>query len=249
VHPTQMFYLPLAPTFFFALVAIFLVIVLIYVLELRLIQYAYMQLGLSPQSALLLLFGSLIGSSINIPVAQIPNHVTAAGEIIEYFGMQYQAPLAADASHTIIAVNVGGAVIPVVMSIYLLFRYGLWLKSLIATGVVTAVCYYLAYPIAGLGVALPIFVPVIATAIIAIILDRSYVAPIAYVAGSLGPLIGADLMNLGKVFALGVPIASIGGAGTFDGIFVTGVVAVLLGSLVGPRAGKSLAARTSSFSE
>jgi uncharacterized membrane protein len=45
-------------------------------------------------------------------------------------------------------------------------------------------------------------------------------------------LIGADLMNLGKVSSLGAPVASIGGAGKFDGIFLTGVVAVLLTGIV-----------------
>ncbi|MDR9481040.1 MAG: DUF1614 domain-containing protein, partial [Spiribacter sp.] len=41
-------------------------------------------------------------------------------------------------------------------------------------------------------------------------------------------LLGADLMRLGNVRGLGSPIASIGGAGTFDGVFITGIVAVLL---------------------
>ena len=53
---------------------------------------------------------------------------------------------------------------------------------------------------------------------------------LAYVGGSLGTLIGADLLNLGVVRGLGAPVASIGGAGTFDGIFLTGVLAVLLAS-------------------
>ncbi len=53
--------------------------------------------------------------------------------------------------------------------------------------------------------------------------------------GSLGVLIGADLLNLGKLQGLGAPVASIGGAGTFDGIFVTGLIAVLLAGLTGRR--------------
>jgi uncharacterized membrane protein len=62
-------------------------------------------------------------------------------------------------------------------------------------------------------------------------------APLAYIAGSLGTLIGADLTNLSKVRGLGAPVASIGGAGTFDGIFLTGILAVLLASLYArPRA-------------
>jgi uncharacterized membrane protein len=52
------------------------------------------------------------------------------------------------------------------------------------------------------------------------------------VAGSMGTLLGADILNLGKVQGLGAPVASIGGAGTFDGIFLTGIVSVLLVSMV-----------------
>jgi uncharacterized membrane protein len=48
-------------------------------------------------------------------------------------------------------------------------------------------------------------------------------------------LIGADLLNLRKLQGLGAPIVSIGGAGTFDGIFVTGLMAVLLAGLTGRR--------------
>jgi uncharacterized membrane protein len=39
------------------------------------------------------------------------------------------------------------------------------------------------------------------------------------------------------VHGLGAPVASIGGAGTFDGIFLTGILAVLLASFYArPRA-------------
>jgi len=40
---------------------------------------------------------------------------------------------------------------------------------------------------------------------------------VAFISGVLGTLIGADLLNLGKLRELGAPVASIGGAGTFDG--------------------------------
>jgi uncharacterized membrane protein len=62
-------------------------------------------------------------------------------------------------------------------------------------------------------------------------LSRKHAAPLAYIAGSFGTLIGADLLNLNKLADLKAPILSIGGAGTFDGIFVTGIVAVLIASI------------------
>ena len=72
---------------------------------------------------------------------------------------------------------------------------------------------------------------VLATAVLAFLLSREYAAPLAYIGGSMGTLIGADLSNLDKIGGLGAPVASIGGAGTFDGIFLTGILAVLLASL------------------
>jgi uncharacterized membrane protein len=140
-------------------------------------------------------------------------------------------PVVVDWPGTIIAVNVGGALIPALMSLYLLARNRLWGLGLLATACVALVCYHLAEPVPGLGIALPIFVPAIATAIVGLVLSRQYAAILAYVGGSLGTLIGADLLNLGHMQNLGASVASIGGAGTFDGIFVTGILAVIIASL------------------
>jgi len=137
-------------------------------------------------------------------------------------------------------VNVGGAVIPTLMSIYLLIKRELWIKGAVAIAVVAVVLHWQATPVAGLGIAVPVFMPVIITAIVALVLSRQDAAPLAYIAGSLGTLIGADLTNLDKVRGLGAPVASIGGAGTFDGIFLTGILAVLLASLYSrPRAAQA----------
>jgi uncharacterized membrane protein len=78
------------------------------------------------------------------------------------------------------------------------------------------------------------FAPVVTTAILAFILSREYAARLAYIGGSMGTLIGADLLNLDKISGLGAPVASIGGAGTFDGIFLTGIQAVLLAGIASP---------------
>jgi uncharacterized membrane protein len=131
-------------------------------------------------------------------------------------------------------VNLGGAVIPTLVSLYLLIRYELWVKAMVAVAAVAAVLHWMATPVPGLGIAVPVFAPALATAIVAILLGRERAAPLAYIAGSLGALIGADLLNLGSIGALGAPIASIGGAGTFDGIFLTGIVAVLLANFYTP---------------
>jgi uncharacterized membrane protein len=120
------------------------------------------------------------------------------------------------------------------MSIYLVLRYRLWARAAIAVIAIAFIIHTMATPVRGVGIAVPVFVPVVATAIIAFILSREYAAPLAYIGGSVGTLIGADLLNLDKITGLGAPVASIGGAGTFDGIFLTGILAVLLAGIAAP---------------
>ena len=233
----QFWYLPLAPVFFLILVAFFFFVFVL--LPLRLMKYAYEQLGVSPTAAVLLLFSSLIGSYINIPIAVMSDKAVMASQMIDFYGMRYQVPAATDWGGTVLAINVGGAVIPVIMSVYLLIRWQLWREGLLATAAVAAICYWLSTPIAGIGIGIPVFVPAIAATIVALVLSRKRAAPLAYIAGSFGTLIGADLLNLDKISALGAPIASIGGAGTFDGIFLTGIVAVLIASIPSRRRDKT----------
>jgi uncharacterized membrane protein len=229
---SQIHYLPLTPGLFSILVILF--VGLIILVQLRILRYAYMRLGVGPGAALFLLFGSLIGSYFNIPVTVLPGSTVRSGEIVDFFGMQYVVPVVTSWPGTVLAVNVGGAVIPTVMSSYLVLRYQLWLRATIAVAVIALVIHTMATPVAGVGIAVPVFAPVVATAILAFILSREYAAPLAYVGGSMGTLIGADLLNLDKISGLGAPVASIGGAGTFDGIFLTGILAVLLAGIAAP---------------
>lgn len=231
MYPSEYQYLPLTPGFFSILVVIFLILLVL--VQLDLLRLAYLRLGVSPGAALVLLAASLIGSYFNIPVAHIPGHRIVTPAVIDFFGMQYQVPVLMREPGTTVAVNIGGALIPAVMSLYLLVRYELWVRGAIAVAIVAALMHWMATPVPGLGIAVPVFVPVIVTTVVAVALARDRAAPLAYVAGSLGTLIGADLLNLPDVGSLGAPIASIGGAGTFDGIFLTGIAAVLLAGFFG----------------
>jgi uncharacterized membrane protein len=221
---SQFHYLPLTPGFFSILVGLLAIVILL--LQLTALRYAYLSLGVSSRTALLLLIGSLIGSYFNIPIAGLPPERMMSDQVI----MQYAVPVV-DMSHPVIAVNIGGAVIPIVMSLYLLATHELWGNGLVATAIVALLIHWLANPVPGLGIAVPVFMPAVITAIVALLLSRQEAAPLAYIGGSLGTLIGADITNLDKVRGLGAPVASIGGAGTFDGIFLTSILAVLLASL------------------
>jgi uncharacterized membrane protein len=229
---SEVHYLPMTPGLFSILVVLFAGLILL--IQLRIVRYAYMRLGVGPGIALLLLFGSLIGSYFNIPITILPGAPVRSGQIVEFFGMRYIVPVAVSWPGTILAVNVGGAIIPTLMSVYLLIRYQLWLRAALVTAAIAFVIHSMATPVPGIGIAVPVFAPVLTTAILAFLLSPEYAPPLAYIGGSMGTLIGADLLNLDKISGLGAPVASIGGAGTFDGIFLTGILAVLLAGIASP---------------
>jgi uncharacterized membrane protein len=226
-------YFPHTLPFLMVLLLLFAITVLL--IELRIVGYAYERIGVSRRFMLILLLLSFLGSYINIAVAQLPPEQMYAAGIVQYFGVPYVVPVQIESPGTIIAVNVGGAVVPTLLSLYLIVKNGFYGKALVAIALVTIIVHFMAHPVPGVGITEPIFVPPLATAFVALVISREHAAPLAYAAGSLGTLIGADLLNLGKIAGLGAPIASIGGAGKFDGIFVTGLIAVLLAGLVAPK--------------
>jgi uncharacterized membrane protein len=217
-----MFYGPITLIFF--VVFWFLLAVLVAMVQIGILQYVFDSMGINRRYMLGLLLLCLLGSYINIPIAQLPGTHERVGRIVEFFGVQYVVPEVINSPGTVLAVNVGGAIIPFCLSIYLIFKHDLLGKSLIAIAIVALLVHLMAQPVQGVGIAVPILIPP----------STWNPAPLAYIAGSLGTLIGADLMNLEKVKNLGAPVASIGGAGKFDGIFLTGVVAVLLTTIVSP---------------
>ncbi len=222
-------YFPITLPFLLILTALLAVMGVL--VALRMLRYASETMQISEAALLVILGLSLVGSYVNIPVAYLPAHRIITADEIRFFGMTYVIPVVRQTRATMIAVNLGGAVIPVVLSLYLLVKHGLYVLAAIATACVAAVCHLLARPVPGFGIALPIFVPASVTAIIALALTRRRAAPLAYISGSCGVLIGADLLNLPSVSALGAPVASIGGAGTFDGIYLTGLLALLYAGL------------------
>jgi uncharacterized membrane protein len=202
-------------------------------LEIGVIHYAFGALGLPPELAFMALFASLIGSYINIPIARIPGGEPHPADIVTAFGMRYRLPARYAGEHTTLAVNLGGAVVPVLISAYVLAHQpSIIIPSVLGVAIVSVVVHRWARPIPGLGIATPMFIPPIIAALCAWFLSglsgTQHVDGVAYVSGVLGTLIGADLANLRSLSELGAPVASIGGAGTFDGVFLTGIVAVLL---------------------
>jgi uncharacterized membrane protein len=206
----------------------------------KLISYA---LGIPSYITLLVFMLSLLGSQLNIKIkeAKSPQPILIFKEI-SFFGIYWRIPdFRYGVKKTVIAVNVGGALIPMMLSLYLLL-YSVpmfeqnptvtYLKIAIAFTVVTLVVHAFAKPIKGLGIAVPSFIPPLTAALTSAILFSIYAESnpfiIAYVSGTFGTLVGADLLNLHKISDLGAPIISIGGAGVFDGIYITGIMAIFL---------------------
>ncbi|MHC1701695.1 MAG: DUF1614 domain-containing protein [Humidesulfovibrio sp.] len=144
----------------------------------------------------------------------------------------------------VVAVNVGGCLVPCLLSGWFLWQLnasgmlGGWVFLCVVISALA--CYLLARPTPGIGIAVPVLLPPAVAALTAILLapemsglpGHESVAPrAAYMAGTLGTLIGADILHLlnRRTWAmLDAPLLSIGGAGTFDGIFLAGIIAVLL---------------------
>jgi len=187
--------LTLSPPAFAALLALLLVFVIR-------VSRSTRSLGMGPRPAFLLLFVSLVGSDFNIPIATLGHDATVAERAVEFFPAAYRLSEFAGSGEVVLAVNLGGAVAPTLLSIYLLSRRGIWLRGVVATLLVAIICHALAQPVRGVGVALPIFVAPIIAALIALLLGWRHAPSLAYASGSLGVLIGADLANLEELRGL-----------------------------------------------
>src|SRR6266516_4765098 len=189
--------------------------------------YAYERIGIDRHWLLALLGLSIVGSAVNLPVARMRGSVLLGPQVVRVYGIRYLVPAVRQRRETVIAVNVGGALV----AAFLIAREHLGTRALLAVGIVAAVTLALARPVKGVGIVLPGLVPPVVAAITALAISEPLAPALAYVAGVLGTLIGADLLNLPRIRKLGAPVASIGGAGTFDGIFLSGLLAVLIATL------------------
>jgi uncharacterized membrane protein len=215
------------------LIFVLILVFLMTLVQLGLVSLAFDKLGLSTSQGMLLLFASLFGSLLNLPLTSIKALPPPETEP----DAQHQAPqgvlrmpVLPVTGRTLIAVNAGGCLVPLVFSASLIHRFPLPLYDiLLAVAIVAGICYAASRPIPHMGIGMPMLVAPIAAAIVAILIGgEKLAAPLAYICGTLGVLVGADLLRLKDIAKIGAPIASIGGAGTFDGIFLTGIVAVLL---------------------
>ena len=219
---------------FFVFIFIFLLLLTFGLIQFGVFSWAFAKIGIPPEYLFVFLLLCIVGGMINIPVRRIKLETDFDDRsVVSFFGMRYRPPRSEHPNEMVLAVNVGGAVIPTVLSLYLLANASHPIRMLLAMAAVALVAYISARPVQGVGIAVPWLIPPISAAIAAMVFNYQFATPTAYVAGTLGTLIGADILNLNKIRYMRAPVASIGGAGTFDGIFLSGIIAVLLAPVGG----------------
>jgi Predicted membrane protein len=214
---------------------IFAAILLVVFVFLGLIGAAFGRIGFSAQAIALLLIAVLVGSFINVPLLTLESQSRVLqNTYVSIFGMTYRVPSAAEGSRkTVVAVNVG-ALIPSIVSLYLLWQFpDIAGVAIVGVTLVAIVSHLTSRPVAGVGIVSPALVSPLVAAIYTIFVLTQVPAiengfALAYISGVLGTLIGADITNLNAIKKIGAPVTSIGGAGTFDGVFLSGIIAVLL---------------------
>ena len=217
-----MIFIPIALLIF--LLFILFLPVLLTLVYFHIVTLGFEKLGISSSITIFLFFLILIGSCINIPLTKKRLVYSARPR---FFGL-FRVPQVEIQG---VAINLGGGLLPVLLSFYFLFL--LWKEGIDLTPVLVAVFFmivlakFLARVVPGKAIVLPFFIPPIFSAIFALILTPGFAAPTAFIAGVLGTLIGADILNLGRARKYGGYL-SIGGAGVFDGIFWVGIVSALL---------------------
>src|SRR5690242_19469430 len=217
-----------------SLIAFLVLLILLPLLFAELMSTSLAKLDLEPGTALLLMLGIIVGSAINIPVKRIDRQQSVPAHPLAILGLGRMLPdMTRMRQQTIIAINVGGCLIPAALAVYEFLHLAnlgpRFLVAGIAAGFVSVVvCYLVARPVPGIGILIPGFVPALVAALLGLVLGGDQAAPVAFVAGTAGPLIGADLLHLREIEESAVGVASIGGAGTFDGIVLSGIIAAYL---------------------
>ncbi|MCK4718182.1 MAG: DUF1614 domain-containing protein, partial [Thermoplasmata archaeon] len=175
-------------------------------------------LGLGKREVSLVLVGSMVGVLLNVPVL--------VGDSL-FFGL-----------------NVGGALIPIVLAFHLIWTHRpSFFNLFLAVGFTSVLAYAVTEFVADLGVVayFPYYLlPPIAAFFLARVLERKRLGrslALAYAAGTMGTLIGADLVRIPEILGStgGSFLGAIGGAGSLDLVFLSGLLAAGLVLISSPR--------------
>lgn len=181
-----------------------------------LIVRAFTRVGFTQGEATLILLGTVFLGLVNVPLGRFGGWT--------------------------LAVNLGGAVVPVVVSYLLLKRFpSIGLEAAVGVTLVSLTTYFVTTPTPqGIVSPFPLYLaPPLVAALLSLLAfwrEETHAAPLAYVSGTLGALVGADFLHLADFLAIPPATegatASLGGAAVFDMVFLTGIIAVGLDMLV-----------------
>ncbi|HZX49748.1 MAG TPA: DUF1614 domain-containing protein [Candidatus Paceibacterota bacterium] len=190
---------------------------------LHIVTESFEAFGLPPGVVIAILLAMLVGSVANIPLGR---RRLVETQDVRFFGLIRQKRYMPQG----LSINVGGALIPLFLALYLL-QFAPLKETLTACAIMIVICFALARFMPGKGIGLPTLLPALFATLIALILAGDQAAPVAFVSGVFGVIIGADLLHLPRVMRQGQGVMSIGGAGVFDGIFIIAIVAAFLAGL------------------
>jgi uncharacterized membrane protein len=232
----EVFLLPITVVILLLILAIPLIFIYLF---LRLSETALEVVGLDHWQSSIAILGSVLFGFIDIPLNATPLYIYP--DWFASLSILFLKEVPAGFFPVYLAVNLGGCIIPLIISAHIALKGRVSIsKALIGVLLVAVITYNMAKAIPGEGITVPFWLPPTLAAICGLLLARGFrkAAPLAYISGTLGTLIGADIMMIltPGVLAMLSPlriqikpiVISIGGAGVFDGIFLTSIVSVFL---------------------
>jgi len=138
----------------------------------------------------------------------------------------------------LLTINLGGGVVPLILSIYVLTKVDTakeGIRTVLAIGLTAIAIYLISLLFADFGhgrdIIDPMYIMAVSGGIIAYILGRSRRG--SFIAGTMGFLLYNLFIFWQTLTGRIVAQVRLGGAGAFDSIVISGILAVLLAELVG----------------
>ncbi len=214
-----------------------LAMILIPLLVLGIIGAAFTRLGFSWISALALVIFMVFGSFVNIPMYRIRRDIVQVyqNEISDF---DVCVPCASTPVwDTLVSINLGGAVIPICVSLYMMYRAIMILGTsliftvMIAIALVGIIAFISTRLVMRSGIQVPLLIPGLTALLAGLLLTGGTglsAAVTAFVGGTTGVLLGGNIANFYRIKNLEVPSVSFGGAGTFGSIFICCILPALI---------------------
>jgi uncharacterized membrane protein len=224
----------------FTVLAIILIIALIILivplLILGIIGAAFTRLGFSWITALAVILLILLGSGVNLPIYRVKRDTIRLSDADSTFFNADQNS-GYKLWDIIVSVNLGGAILPLLISAYLLYRAdvisGSSLTFPVCAGVfaVSVITFISTRSSPHAGLRVPLLIPALTALLISLLLNGGVgltAAVPAFVSGVVGTLLGGNIAHLLKVRDLDIAQISIGGEGTFAAIFICCILPTLI---------------------